>query len=235
MPQARCISFIDISIVLFWLPDESESLHVVWFSGLVKCLCDKQVFFSELCEFSVATQFVCSVSGAVRGSSIWICKHGMQPSLELKMGSFWPPCVWNISVVKIWSLATLSFVPARQYWIMVWTCVRLHQVLVFLIISESGCWCFEHLVASIYWTSWSRLSEAIVENCFCCMEPGVRRLRRTALNKRRSKHPLELVGDRWRSTRWQLIEDPLAVGVGICWHSMYVGQRLQGVILLEAK
>ena len=99
---------------IFWLPDESESLHVVWFSGLVKCLCDKQVFFSELCEFSVATQFVCSVSGAVRGSSIWICKHGMQPSLELKMGSFWPPCVWNISVVKIWSLATLSFVPARH-------------------------------------------------------------------------------------------------------------------------
>ena len=209
---------------IFWLPDESESLHVVWFSGLVKCLCDKQVFFSELCEFSVATQFVCSVSGAVRGSSIWICKHGMQPSLELKMGSFWPPCVWNISVVKIWSLATLSFVPARQYWIMVWTCVRLHQVLVFLIISESGCWCFEHLVASIYWTSWSRLSEAIVENCFCCMEPGVRRLRRTALNKRRSTRwsLLAIVGEapvgNWLRTRWQSV---LAyVGIPCMWASV---------------
>ena len=56
-------------------------------------------------------------------------------------------------------------------------------------------WEFWYLVASIYywyWTCWSRLSEAIVDNCFCCMEAGVRRLRRTALNKR-------------RSTRWSLL------------------------------
>ena len=133
---------------IFWLPDESESLHVVWFSGLVKCLCDKQVFFSELCEFSVATQFVCSVSGAVRGSSIWICKHGMQPSLELKMESFWPPWVWNISVVKILSLATLPFVPARQ---LISHCMDLYvstKFLCFWLFQRAGvdAWCFENLV-----------------------------------------------------------------------------------------
>ena len=51
------------------------------------CSCDKQVLFSELCEFSVPTQFVWSVSGSVRGTSIWICKNGIQPWLELKMQS----------------------------------------------------------------------------------------------------------------------------------------------------
>ena len=110
--------------------------------------------------------------------------------------------------------------------------VRLHQVLVFLIISESGCWClmfweFWYLVASIYywyWTCWSRLSEAIVENCFCCMEPGVRRLRRTALNKRRSTRwsLLAIVGEapvgNWLRTRWQSV---LAyVGIPCMWASV---------------
>ena len=51
------------------------------------CFCDKQAFVSELCEFSDPTQFLWSVSGSARGSSIWICKNGIQPCIELKMES----------------------------------------------------------------------------------------------------------------------------------------------------
>ena len=40
------------------------------------------------------------------------------------------------------------------------------------------------------------------------------------------KHPLESVGARWQSTRWQLRTrwHPLALAVGTCWDFMHGGQ-----------